>query len=147
MNIKNGDVFDIGQTVNGVYQFLWFNDKWYYFVENLTREYEYNQKGLTQLVELNEFEEISHLGNILDNFKLGKMNKLEEMFLTQGVVWDDDVQICAEIVQEVAIKYYKYFVNSGIEYIDNTEEGDVYKSKLGKKLTEDEIFKHFIKTL
>ena len=75
------------------------------------------------------------------------MNKLEEMFLIQGVVWDDDVQICAEIVQEVAIKYYKYFVNSGIEYIDNTEEGDVYKSKLGKKLTEDEIFKHFIKTL
>ena len=39
------------------------------------------------------------------------MNKLEEMFLIQGVVWDDDVQICTEIVQEVAIKYYKYFVN------------------------------------
>ena len=31
--IEHGDVFDIGQTVNGVSTFLWFNDKWYYFNE------------------------------------------------------------------------------------------------------------------
>ena len=75
------------------------------------------------------------------------MNKLEEMFLTRTNACEDDLILCTDLIQEVAIKYYKYFVNSGIEYIDNTEEGDVYKSKLGKKLTEDEIFKHFIKTL
>ena len=69
--IKNGDVFDIGQTVNGVSRFLWFNDKWYYFVENMTREYEYPQEDLTEVVvNANEIEDIKHLGNILDNFKL-----------------------------------------------------------------------------
>ena len=36
MNIvKNGDVFDIGQTVNGVSKFLWFNQKWYYFEQRI----------------------------------------------------------------------------------------------------------------
>ena len=48
--IKNGDVFDIGQTVNGVSKFLWFNDKWYYLEGGLNREYEYDQKDLTKTV-------------------------------------------------------------------------------------------------
>ena len=71
MNIvKNGDVFDIGQTVNGVSKFLWFNQKWYYFEERITREYEYNQEDLTKLV-VDEFEEeeVTYLGNILEIFK------------------------------------------------------------------------------
>lgn len=69
--MENGDVFDIGQTVNGVSQFLWFNNKWYYFVKRMTREYEYNQEDLTQIVlNPNEIEDITYLGNILDNFKL-----------------------------------------------------------------------------
>jgi len=68
--INNGDVFDIGQTINGVSQFLWFNKEWYYFVEGFTHKYEYDQEDLTDLVQLNEFDEIKHLGNILDNFKL-----------------------------------------------------------------------------
>ncbi len=69
--MNNGDVFDIGQTVNGVSQFLWFNNKWYYFVKRMTREYEYNQEDLTQIVlNPNEIEDITYLGNILDNFKL-----------------------------------------------------------------------------
>ncbi len=68
--IKNGDVFDIGQTVNGVSRFLWFNNKWYYFVETMTREYEYSQEDLTKLVKTNDFEEVTHLGNILDDYKL-----------------------------------------------------------------------------
>lgn len=69
--MNNGDVFDIGQTVNGVSQFLWFNNKWYYFVKRMTREYEYNQGDLTQIVlNPNEIEDITYLGNILDNFKL-----------------------------------------------------------------------------
>jgi hypothetical protein len=71
MNIvKNGDVFDIGQTVNGVSKFLWFNQKWYYFEERITREYEYSQEDLTKLV-VDEFEEeeVTYLGNILEIFK------------------------------------------------------------------------------
>lgn len=68
--INNGDVFDIGQTINGVSQFLWFNKEWYYFVKGFTHKYEYDQEDLTDLVQLNEFDEIKHLGNILDNFKL-----------------------------------------------------------------------------
>ena len=67
--IKNGDVFDIGQTVNGISKFLWFNEKWYYFEEIFTREYEYDQKDLTNLVTENEFDEVTHLGNILETFK------------------------------------------------------------------------------
>jgi hypothetical protein len=65
LEIKNGDVFDIGQTVNGVSKFLWFNDKWYYFEERLSREYEYDQNDLTKLVIDNEFEEVTFIKNIL----------------------------------------------------------------------------------
>jgi hypothetical protein len=63
--IKNGDVFDIGQTVNGVSTFLWFNDKWFYFTERLSSEYEYDQKNLTNLVcntlEINIIELIKNI--------------------------------------------------------------------------------------
>lgn len=62
--IKNGDVFDIGQTVNGVSKFLWWNEKWYYFEERMTREYEYDQEDLTKLIRFDEFNEVEWLGNI-----------------------------------------------------------------------------------
>ena len=63
--IKNGDVFDIGQTVNGVSKFLWWNKKWYYFEERMTREYEYDQENLTKKIIDNDFfGEIEWLGNI-----------------------------------------------------------------------------------
>lgn len=65
MNINNGDVFDIGQTVNGVSTFLWFNDKWYYFTERLSTEYEYNQEDLTKCVlNVFEIEEVTFIKNI-----------------------------------------------------------------------------------
>jgi hypothetical protein len=66
MNINNGDVFDIGQTVNGVSKFLWFNNKWYYFEERLSNEYEYDQDGLTNLIHNNEFEEVTFTKNIFN---------------------------------------------------------------------------------
>lgn len=65
--IKNGDVFDIGQTVNGVSKFLWFNDTWYYFEERLSREYEYDQLQLTNLILDNEFDEVTFVKNIFNN--------------------------------------------------------------------------------
>jgi hypothetical protein len=65
--IQNGDVFDIGQTVNGVSKFLWFNNTWYYFEERISREYEYNQNDLTQIVlNHNEWVEIIHVKNIFN---------------------------------------------------------------------------------
>lgn len=63
--INNGDVFDIGQTVNGVSTFLCLNNKWYYFTERLSDEYQYDQQELTKTV-LNEddMNDITFIKNI-----------------------------------------------------------------------------------
>jgi hypothetical protein len=66
IEIKNGDVFDIEQTINGVSKFLWFNNKWYYFEERMTYEYQYNQEDLTKTVIDNDSDMVTFLGNILD---------------------------------------------------------------------------------
>jgi len=64
-NIENGDVYDIGQTVNGVSRFLFFNNTWYYFEERFSMEYEYNQNEMTQTVlNYNETEDITFIKNI-----------------------------------------------------------------------------------
>lgn len=78
LKLKNGDVFDIGQTVNGVSKFLWFNNTWYYFEERLSREYEYDQSDLTKLVLENEFKEVTFIKNIFDttNIKILAVNHL-----------------------------------------------------------------------
>lgn len=65
MKINNGDVFNIGQTVNGVDTFLWFNNKWYYFTERLSDEYEYNHESLTIVVlNENDLHNITFIKNI-----------------------------------------------------------------------------------
>jgi hypothetical protein len=67
MKIFNGDVFDIGQTVNGNSKFLYYNDKWFYYNEESPREYEYSQEDLTKLIhddKMNGFDEVKFLGNI-----------------------------------------------------------------------------------
>lgn len=68
--IKNGDIFDIGQTVNGVSTFLWFNNTWYYFNEerfSYLDEYEYDQDDLTNLILNDEFEQVTFIKNIFNN--------------------------------------------------------------------------------
>ena len=63
----NGDVFDIGQTVNGVSKFLYYNDKWFYYSEHITREYEYSHEDLTKLIhddKMNGRDEVKFLGNM-----------------------------------------------------------------------------------
>jgi hypothetical protein len=63
----NGDVFDIGQTVNGVSKFLYYNDKWFYYSERITREYEYPQEDLTKYInddKMKGWDEVNYLGNI-----------------------------------------------------------------------------------
>jgi hypothetical protein len=66
MEINNGDVFDIEQTINGVSKFIWFNNKWYYFEKRMSKLYEYNQGDLTKLVIDNDFDMVTFLGNIFD---------------------------------------------------------------------------------
>jgi hypothetical protein len=69
-NINNGDVYDIGQTVNGVSRFVWLNDKWYYFEQRFFSEYQYDNDDLTKLIiddDLSGFDETKYLGNIFDN--------------------------------------------------------------------------------
>ena len=74
--IKNGDIFDIGQTVNGVSRFVWLSDGWHYFEERLSRKYEYCHEGLSNAVSnLDGLEEIKFLGNI---FKQSSQIKLLE---------------------------------------------------------------------
>jgi hypothetical protein len=64
--INNGDVFDIGQTVNGVSKFLWLSGKWYYFTDRLSNEYEYDQESLTKTISEDEFEEVTFIKNIFN---------------------------------------------------------------------------------
>jgi hypothetical protein len=72
MKINNGDVFDIGQTVNGVSKFLWFNNLWHYFEERLSRVYEYDQDELTKVVNnYNDLEEITFIKNIFNETYAG----------------------------------------------------------------------------
>jgi hypothetical protein len=69
LKMVNGDVYDIGQTVNGVSKFIYFNDKWHYYSEDITREYEYSQEDLTKLIhddKANEEDEVTYLGNIFE---------------------------------------------------------------------------------
>lgn len=67
-SILNGNVYDIGQTVNGVSRFIFLNGKWHYFESRLSREYEYDQEDLTKLVKYDEYCEVKLLGNIFKKF-------------------------------------------------------------------------------
>lgn len=63
--LLNGNIYDIGQTVNGVSRFLWLNETWYYFEERLSRKYEYDQVDLTETVlNYDGFEDVTLIGNI-----------------------------------------------------------------------------------
>ena len=72
MEINTGDIFDIGQTINGVSRFIWFGDKWNYFEDRITAEYEYSQEDLTKLILENCEDgtgEVVFLGNVFALFK------------------------------------------------------------------------------
>jgi hypothetical protein len=60
--ISNGDVFDIGQTVNGVSTFLFLNNRFYYFTYRLSSEYEYDQDDL--YASIREDDDVTFIKNI-----------------------------------------------------------------------------------
>ena len=61
--INHGDIFDIGQTVNGVSTFIFLNGSFYYFIDgkNSEREYEYDQEDLKNLILNDEFDEVKRI--------------------------------------------------------------------------------------
>jgi hypothetical protein len=60
--IKNGDIWDIGQTVNGVSRFLYLDGRWYY-ARSLVMRYNYDESELTKAVTLDD-DETELIGNI-----------------------------------------------------------------------------------
>ena len=64
-SINHGDLFDIGQTINGVSTFIFLDGIFYYYIGDLFlgREYEYDAEDLKNLILNDEFDEIKFLGN------------------------------------------------------------------------------------
>jgi hypothetical protein len=72
MNFYTGDVYDIGQSINGVSRFIYFNEGWRYYSERLTGEYEYDTDELGKLIAdglVNGDEDIQFLGNIFSHIE------------------------------------------------------------------------------
>jgi hypothetical protein len=66
--MKDGNIYDIGQTVNGVSRFLYINNKWYYARSIVT--YNYDESELTKTVLEDDFDEVKLIGNIFDDSTL-----------------------------------------------------------------------------
>ena len=64
--MNNGNIYDIGQTVNGVSRFLYINNKWYY-ARSLVFAYNYDESELTKTVLYDDFDEVKLIGNIFDD--------------------------------------------------------------------------------
>jgi len=68
-NMMNGDVFDIGQTVNGISRFVFIEGRWHYFEKRSFKEFEYDQTSLTNLIQNEDgLHDVNYLGNIFDQF-------------------------------------------------------------------------------
>lgn len=48
--INNGDIFDLGQTINGVSRFVFLGGKWHYYEREMNREYEYSHEEITNTI-------------------------------------------------------------------------------------------------
>ena len=73
VKFENGDLYDIGQTVNGISRFVFLNYKWYYFEKRLFDEYQYGHDRLSNLIVEDDFmgyNDVKYLGNIFDDIKL-----------------------------------------------------------------------------
>jgi hypothetical protein len=70
--MNDGDIYDIGQTVNGVSRFLYLDNKWYY-ARSLVYRYNYDESQLIDLITLDEDESVKLIGNIFtdDELRLG----------------------------------------------------------------------------
>ena len=77
MIINNGDIFDIGQRVNGISTFIYINDKFYYFYDDeKQREYEYDSTDLYYKIAFNHDDDVLFIGNHIVDNRDNKLNKL-----------------------------------------------------------------------
>lgn len=77
MIINNGDIFDIGQSVNGVSTFIYLNEKIYYFYDDkIQREFEYDDKEIYYLITFNYDGDVKFIGNHIINIREEKLNQL-----------------------------------------------------------------------
>ncbi len=67
--MKDGDIYDIGQTVNGVSIFLYLDNKWYY-ARSLVMRYNYDESDLTKTVTDDVDLSVKLMGNIFTNNEL-----------------------------------------------------------------------------
>jgi hypothetical protein len=67
--MKDGDIYDIGQTVNGVSRFLYLDGRWYY-ARSIVMRYNYDEFELTSEVTFLLTESSSLIGNIFTDDEL-----------------------------------------------------------------------------
>ncbi len=89
--MNEGDIYDIGQTVNGVSRFLYLDNKWYY-ARSLVMRYNYDESELTKTVTLDEDDSVKLIGNI---------------FIDVELVSGLDFSECPEILGEIREKKLK----------------------------------------
>jgi hypothetical protein len=89
--MKEGDIYDIGQTVNGVSRFLYLDNNWYY-ARSLVMRYNYDESELTKTVTLDEDDSVKLIGNI---------------FIDVELVSGLDFSECPEILGEIREKKLK----------------------------------------
>jgi hypothetical protein len=67
MTFFNGDVYDIGQTINGISKFIFIDGKWHYYSDRLMRQYEYDHNDLSDIIyqdKMNGWSDVKFMGNI-----------------------------------------------------------------------------------
>ena len=67
--MKDGDIYDIGQTVNGTSRFLYLDGRWYY-ASSVVMRYNYDESELTRSVTLDEDDSVELIGNIFTDDEL-----------------------------------------------------------------------------
>jgi hypothetical protein len=67
--MKDGDIYDIGQTVNGTSRFLYLDGRWYY-ASSVVMRYNYDESELTRSVTLDEDDSVKLIGNIFTDDEL-----------------------------------------------------------------------------
>lgn len=70
MKFYNGDVYDIGQTINGISTFIFIENRWHYYTERLMRRFEYNEDDISSTIredKLMGFDQVTFLGNVFSH--------------------------------------------------------------------------------
>jgi hypothetical protein len=89
--MKDGDIYDIGQTVNGTSRFLYLDGRWYY-ASSVVMRYNYDESELTRSVILDEDDSVELIGNI---------------FTDDDLVSGLDFSKCPEVLGEIREKKLK----------------------------------------